>query len=128
MVPDVERFFAAGDAFLFPSYSEAFGLVSLEAAACGLPLFLTRHQGAELMLEDGVNGRYLDFDADQIAGVLSEFVHGGWKPRHGAHLQNALDSEAYAQRLADELSSVCGPAGDRSALPASPTPVVIHHS
>ena len=54
-VPDVERHFAAADAFLFPSYSEAFALVEVEADACGLPLFLTRHHGSEMILEDGVN-------------------------------------------------------------------------
>lgn len=36
MVKDVERYLAASDAFLFPSYSEAFALVEVEAAACGL--------------------------------------------------------------------------------------------
>jgi glycosyltransferase involved in cell wall biosynthesis len=105
MVPDVERYFAASDAFLFPSYSEAFALVEVEAAACGLPLFLTRHHGSEMILEDGVNGRYLDFDADNMAQVLSEFVTGSWKPQPCA-MKQALDSTAYAKRLLEELQMI----------------------
>src|SRR5204862_4960240 len=100
-VPDVERYFAASDAFLFPSYSEAFALVEVEAAACGLPLFLTRHHGSEMILEDGVNGQFVEFEAHQIAAILGEFVRGDWKPAPGIHLKRALDAETYAQRLTD---------------------------
>jgi glycosyltransferase involved in cell wall biosynthesis len=123
-VPDVERYFAASDAFLFPSYSEAFALVEVEAAACGLPLFLTRHHGSEMILEDGVNGRFVEFDSDQIAAVLSEFVRGDWKPQPGIHLKQALDSEAYAQRFAAELSFVCRPAENpRTVAEAATAPL-----
>jgi glycosyltransferase involved in cell wall biosynthesis len=127
-VPDVERYFAASDAFLFPSYSEAFALVEVEAAACGLPLFLTRHHGSEMILDDGVNGRFLEFDSDQIAVVLAEYVRGEWKPEPGIHLKQALDSEAYAQRFAAELSSVCRPSDDvRSLHESSPAPLAATH-
>jgi glycosyltransferase involved in cell wall biosynthesis len=102
MVPDVETYFAAADALLFPSYSEAFALVEVEAAACGLPLFLTPHHGSEMILEDGVNGRLIEFDAERIAQVLAEFVEGRWKPT-GTSLKHAVDSATYAQRLGDLL-------------------------
>ena len=100
MVPDVERYFAAADAFLFPSYYEAFALVEVEAAACGLPLFLTPHHGSEMILEDQINGRLLEFDAAKIAIVIAEFLEGRWKPQSYS-LKHAIDSEAYAGRLAD---------------------------
>jgi glycosyltransferase involved in cell wall biosynthesis len=102
MVPDVETYFAAADALLFPSYSEAFALVEVEAAACGLPLFLTPHHGSEMILEDGVNGRLIEFDTERIAQVLAEFVEGRWKPT-GTSLKHAVDSATYAQRLGDLL-------------------------
>ncbi len=127
MVNDVERCFAASDAFLFPSYSEAFALVEVEAAACGLPLFLTRHHGSEMILEDGVNGRYVDFDADRIAQVLAEFVEGRWKPQPGVHLKHALDSEAYARRFAEELASACGMT-NASPVPDTAASFVMRHS
>ncbi|OYW76674.1 MAG: hypothetical protein B7Z37_07685 [Verrucomicrobia bacterium 12-59-8] len=103
MVPDVERYLAAADALLFPSYSEAFALVEIEAAACGLPLFLTPHHGSEMILEDQVNGRQIPFDAGGIASVLAEFVDGLWKPQ-GQSLKHAIDSETYSKRFADLLT------------------------
>lgn len=102
MVSDVEKYFAAGDAFLFPSYSEAFALVEVEAAASGLPLFLTRHHGSEMILEDGRNGRFMEFDPDDMARVLGEFVSGAWRAGD-LTVHAAMDSAEYARRLADEL-------------------------
>lgn len=101
-VTDVEKCLAASDALFFPSYSEAFALVEVEAAACGLPLFLTQHHGSEMILEDGVNGRYLEFDAARIAGVLAEFCDGRWSPSR-LHVSQALDTNAYGERLVGHL-------------------------
>jgi hypothetical protein len=73
-----------------------------------------------------VNGRFLEFDADQMAEVLAEFVRGEWKPQPGIHLKQALDSEAYAQQFAAELSSVCHPTDNlRGLTGASPAPLAV---
>jgi glycosyltransferase involved in cell wall biosynthesis len=121
MVPDVEKYFAAADGFLLPSYSEAFALVEVEAAACGLPLFLTRHHGSEMILEDGRNGRFVEFDAAHIAGVLAEFVSGQWKPLE-VHALKALNKTEYAHRLAAELLAVGNsiPESEKICSPAIP--------
>ncbi len=103
MVDNVECWFAAADAFLFPSYSEAFALVEVEAAACGLPLFLTRHHGSEMILEDGVNGRWISFDPIQAAMVLAEFVKGKWQASPG--VKDALDADQYARQLHEFILS-----------------------
>lgn len=105
MVTEVERYFAAADAFLFPSYSEAFALVEVEAAACGLPLFLTPHHGAEMILEDGLNGRSLPFEACGISDVLASFVEGHWRPSPEPRLKKALDMQAYAEKLTEILKA-----------------------
>lgn len=102
MVSNVEDCYAASDALLFPSYSEAFSLVEIEAAACGLPLFLTRHRGTEMILEDGVNGRFLEFDPEAMAGVLDEFVTGAWKPSE-VSVGRALENAAFEKALLHEL-------------------------
>ncbi|MES2569170.1 MAG: glycosyltransferase family 4 protein [Verrucomicrobiota bacterium] len=70
MQPQVEKYYAAADAFLFPSYFEAFSLAEIEAAACGLPLLLTPHHGAEMILRDGINGMELSFDPREMSCQL----------------------------------------------------------
>lgn len=71
---EVESYLAAADAFLYPSYFEAFSLAEIEAAAMGVPLLLTRHHGSEMILEDGVNGLWLEFDPDAIAETIRRFL------------------------------------------------------
>jgi UDP-glucose:(heptosyl)LPS alpha-1,3-glucosyltransferase len=67
---DVARVMASGDLFLFPSRYEAFSLATIEAAACGLPIIASRINGTEDFIQEGVNGQFLPFDAERIAGIL----------------------------------------------------------
>ena len=55
-----------------------------------------------MILQDGVNGRFIEFDAAKIVGVLAEFSGGKWKPSTAAQTR-VPDSETYAQRLVDEM-------------------------
>jgi glycosyltransferase involved in cell wall biosynthesis len=53
---DLVAAFASADALIFPSTNETFGLVALEAMACGLPVIATMTGGLVDILQDGVNG------------------------------------------------------------------------
>jgi UDP-glucose:(heptosyl)LPS alpha-1,3-glucosyltransferase len=69
-VPDVERLFAAADAFLFPTAYEAFSLAMIEAAAAGLPLLLTPVNGAVELLTDGVEGMFIQRSRESVARAI----------------------------------------------------------
>jgi N-acetyl-alpha-D-glucosaminyl L-malate synthase BshA len=68
----VAELLACSDLFLLPSESEAFGLVALEALACGVPVIATRVGGIPEVVTDGDTG-YLapvgDVDGMAEAGV-----------------------------------------------------------
>ncbi len=69
--PAPERYYAASDAFVFPSRYEAFSLVTLEAAASGLPIICHAINGTEELVADGTNGWLVPFGADAIAQRLT---------------------------------------------------------
>jgi len=71
-----ERIYAAADAFVFPTAYEAFSLVTLEAAAAGLPLLLTHGNGTEELLKDGTNGFFIEREAASIAAALRRLDDG----------------------------------------------------
>ncbi|HEX8325135.1 MAG TPA: glycosyltransferase family 4 protein [Tepidisphaeraceae bacterium] len=70
--PDPHRYLQAADVYLFPSLYEAFSLSCIEAAACGLPLVVTKINGSEELVEEGVNGFFVEHDAASVATRLRE--------------------------------------------------------
>lgn len=67
---DVAAFYAAADAFVLPTQYEAWGLVIVEAMACGLPVLTSRLAGASVAVNEGVSGFLLD-DPEDLAAVTT---------------------------------------------------------
>ncbi len=53
---DLARAYASSDIFMFPSHTETFGNVTLEAMASGLPCLVADAIGSKSLVEDGENG------------------------------------------------------------------------
>ena len=56
---DLARHLAGGDVFVFPSKTDTYGLVMLEAMACGLPVAALPVEGPIDVVENGVTGAQL---------------------------------------------------------------------
>jgi len=72
----LSRAYANMDLFVFPSHTDTFGNVVLEALASGVPAIVTPDGGPPTIVRDGVTGRIIDDDgvAEAVAGVLGDPV------------------------------------------------------
>ncbi len=74
--PNVPELLRTASALVFPSECEGFAKVTLEAAACGLPLITTRESGDALI--DGVTGRQIPPNDGE---ALAEAMREAWQQR-----------------------------------------------
>ena len=93
---DVGKYYAASDIFVLPTQYEPWGLVIVEAMACGLPVVTSRCAGAAEAVQEGKTGYLLrdPQDAEEIAGNLRHLLEG----RHIA-----------AQAIADSVQNYAWP-------------------
>ncbi|HET7315893.1 MAG TPA: glycosyltransferase family 1 protein [Sphingomicrobium sp.] len=83
--PDLARALASADVLFNPSITEAFGNVTLEAMACGLPVIAADATGASNLVRSGVTGMLVDgTDPDEFAGAIEAYaLDPDLRRRHG---------------------------------------------
>jgi phosphatidylinositol alpha 1,6-mannosyltransferase len=83
---DLGRAVASMDVFFNPSVTEAFGNVTLESMACGLPVVAAKATGSQSLVEDKVSGRLITPGAiNQFADALQAYcVNADLRAEHGS--------------------------------------------
>jgi D-inositol-3-phosphate glycosyltransferase len=72
---ELAQWYRAATVVLTPSHSESFGLVALEAQACGTPVVAARVGGLRTVVRHGVSGILVDsHDPGEWAGVLRRLI------------------------------------------------------
>jgi phosphatidylinositol alpha 1,6-mannosyltransferase len=82
---DLGKAVASMDVLFFPSTTETFGNVTLEAMACGLPVVAAAATGSESLVDDGVSGRLIRPGAVRaFAEALRGYIEDpSLRARHG---------------------------------------------
>ena len=72
---ELPNWYRASDLVCVPSYSESFGLVALEAQACGTPVVATAIGGLRTAVSDGISGSLVDgHDPKAWSAVISRLI------------------------------------------------------
>jgi glycosyltransferase involved in cell wall biosynthesis len=74
MQEDIRQYLWVSDGFVLPSSYETFSLVSLQAAAAGLPLLVTPLSGVEEYFQNGETGLLLTRSVDGVTSGITEFA------------------------------------------------------
>jgi len=73
---ELASYLSLGAVCVVPSYSESFGLVALEASACGTPVVAARVRGVPAIVKDGLTGFTLSsHDPAQYAERIGRLLH-----------------------------------------------------
>ena len=71
---EIQNYYKVAYLFTIASTTETFGIVTVEALASGLPVLAVRAPGAVDILTDGIDGKLVDDDIEQIALALEEMI------------------------------------------------------
>ncbi|HEV2036512.1 MAG TPA: glycosyltransferase [Candidatus Dormibacteraeota bacterium] len=101
---ELPYFYAAADACVMPSYSESFGLVALEAQACGCPVLASGVSGLRSVVRDEVSGYLINGDdpalyAERIGRLLADTQLAQQMGRRGRLLAQRFSWTRTADRL-----------------------------
>jgi D-inositol-3-phosphate glycosyltransferase len=109
--PELADWYRAADIVLVPSHSESFGLVALEAQACGTPVVAAAVGGLRTAVRDGVSGVLVEGHnpaawARVLAGLLSSPGRLAELGRGAVAHAAAFDWPATAERLVGVYTGV----------------------
>jgi glycosyltransferase involved in cell wall biosynthesis len=114
---DLAAHFAAADVMVFPSLTDTFGLVNLQAMACGVPVAAYPVTGPIDVIEDGVTGA-LDRDLGRAArralaldpaACRAQALRSGWDVCTREFESNLVDCRALARRGVDSAAAARQP-------------------
>jgi phosphatidylinositol alpha 1,6-mannosyltransferase len=81
---ELSRAYASMDAFVFPSETDTFGNVVLEAAASGVPAIVSAHGGPKFLVQHGTTGFIAGNTPDFHGAVARLLLDPGLRSRMGA--------------------------------------------
>ena len=87
---------------LIPSAEEGFGIVAVEAMACGIPVIATKCTGPEEVIIEEETGHLVSLDADRFAAKIDEALRDPAKRRRMAGIARTVAVERYSIAAAGE--------------------------
>jgi D-inositol-3-phosphate glycosyltransferase len=100
-------YYSAAEICVVPSHYESFGLVALEAMACGTPVIASRVGGLQQTVEDGVTGFLVPAgDEDALAQNLQRILSDrGLRQRLAANARHRAQDYTW-QKVAARIAEV----------------------
>jgi glycosyltransferase involved in cell wall biosynthesis len=121
---DVARYLRVADFLMMPSTLESFGIVQLEAMACGRPVVISRLAGARGVSTDRVHGIHVTpGDLDDLVRGVRELIDAGPRGRRelGAAAREHVVTNYSWARCAELLEAIYAEVTERPASSTVPS-------
>ena len=106
-VNEIEKYYAASDLYVHPTFYDSCSLVVTEALASGLPVITTRYDGASGVIDNGVDGFVMEnpMDYEALAEKISLFLDDEFREK--ASIAARKKAEKYpAEKNCEEIIKV----------------------
>jgi len=114
----LSTWYRAADVVVVPSRSESFGLVALEAAACGIPVVAAAVGGLTTVVDDGTTGVLIDGNDPREWAAHLDALIGNDQRRHDMGRAAALRASEFTwAQAAGRLRRVYGELATRTPVP-----------
>ena len=102
----LKNYYSAADVFVLPSHYESFGLVALEAMACGTPVIASRVGGISSFVQDGADGYLVPWRcpepfSDRIEVILNNDSLREYMGHSAKKKAHSLNWEKIAHRVSE---------------------------
>jgi len=106
-------YYSAAEVLVMPSHYESFGMVALEAMACGTPVIASQVGGLAYLVKDGETGYHVPFDSPDVLSERLGALLGDFDLRKKMGAQAALHAKGYdwdviARRIIDVYETEVG--------------------
>lgn len=103
-VTGIEKYYAAIDVLVLPSYREGFGNVIIEAAALGTPSIVSNIPGPQDVVIDGETGLFcIKQDEESLYDCMNKMLHSNECVQMGInareYVKNSFDSKILCQKI-----------------------------
>lgn len=104
---EISRWMNACDIFILPSLSESFGVVQIEAMACGKPVVATKNGGSEEIIINGMLGILVEpRDVSELAKGILKGLETKWDVKYIEEYAELFKWERIVERILEVYDEV----------------------
>lgn len=106
-------YYSAAEVLLMPSHYESFGMVALEAMACGTPVIASQVGGLAYLVKDGETGYHVPYDSpevlsEKLGAILKDGALRKKMGKQAAQYAKEYDWEKIAKQIVDVYKKELG--------------------